>query len=472
MLFGSRAMVKKSVSSFSPTVSGAAASDPAPVPAELPHDLEAERSILAAVMLDNDVCGSAVAQLRPEYFFRSSHQEVFAAMKTLFERGEPIEPPTLAKVLRERGRLEIVGGVPWLSALLDAYALPSNLDAYAATVRDKALLRRTIAVCSRALEACRRPDLSPEEVLETFERDLLAVGDERLMTDFAPLADSARLQLQRIETALQSPHGLTGLETGFTDFDNLTHGLQAGDLIVVAARPSVGKTAFCLNIAQYAAVEGKKTVGVFSMEMSCAALASRLICAQGRIPAQRLRGGTPAAETLTRDEIARLRAAVDALSSAKLFIDDSPNLSVAEMHARSRRLQAEHGLDLLVIDYLQLIRGRERSENRQVEVSQISRDLKAMARDLQTPVVALSQLSRASEGRADRRPLLSDLRDSGGIEQDADLVVFLFRPEMHERTEDNVGLAELIVAKQRNGPTGIVQLVFNAACVRFDSMWK
>ncbi|MCS7079945.1 MAG: replicative DNA helicase [Chloracidobacterium sp.] len=434
----------------------------------LPHDLDAERSVLASILLDNEVCYAALELLKPEDFFRRSHQQIFDAMRELAEQNQPIDPTTLATVLRRRNQLDDIGGIPALSALLDAYALPSNLEAYAKTVKDKALLRRALEVCRQGIDACQRGEKEAHAILEELERDIFEVGEERIRGGFVPVAEVARTQLHRVEAAQEHSHRLTGLATGFTDFDRLTNGLQPSDLIIVAARPSAGKTAFCLNIAQHAAVNEGKCVGIFSLEMSKESLVMRLLCAESRVDSQRLRSGY-----LNRDEWKRLAEALAVLTQAQIFIDDTPAVSVAEMRAKARRLKARQGrLDLLIVDYLQLVRGRGRAENRQTEVSQISRDLKGLAKELNVPLIALSQLSRASEMRADHRPLLSDLRESGSLEQDADVVAFIFREEMYNPTEDNAGRAELIVAKQRNGPTGTVYLTFIKACTRFDNFWE
>ncbi len=433
----------------------------------LPHDLDAERSVLASILLDNDVCPTALELLKPEDFFRPSHRQIFDVMRELSEQGRPIDPTTLATVLRQRNQLDSVGGIPGISALLDAYALPSNLEAYAQTVKDKALLRRALEVCQEGIEACRRGDKAASAILDDLERDIFEVGEARIRGGFVPVAEVARSQLHQVEAAYESSHRLIGLATGFTDFDRLTNGLQASDLIIVAARPSAGKTAFCLNIAQHAAVAEGKCVGIFSLEMSKESLVMRLLCAEARVDSQRMRSGY-----LSREEWKRLADALAVLTPARIFIDDTPGISVAEMRAKARRLKSQHGLDLLIVDYLQLVRGRGRAENRQTEVSQISRDLKGLAKELHVPLIALSQLSRASETRADHRPLLSDLRESGSIEQDADVVAFIFREEMYNPTEDNAGRAELIVAKQRNGPTGTVYLTFIKSCTRFDNLWE
>jgi replicative DNA helicase len=433
----------------------------------LPHDLDAERSILASILLDNEVCHEALELLQPEDFFRPSHQQIFAAMRELSETGQPIDPTTLSTLLRQRGQLDKIGGIPAISALLDAYAIPANLEAYAKTVKDKSMLRRAIEVCQAGIRACRLEEQDAHSIIDELERSIFEVGEARIRSGFVPVAEVARTQLQQVEAAQSNSGRLTGLATGFTDFDRLTNGLQPSDLIIVAARPSAGKTAFCLNIAQHAAVADGKRVGIFSLEMSKESLVMRLLCAQSRVDSQRLRSGY-----LSREEWRKLAEALQELTTAPIFIDDTPGISVAEMRAKARRLKAQHGLDLLIVDYLQLVRARGRHENRQTEVSQISRDLKGLAKELDIPLIALSQLSRASENRSDHRPILSDLRESGSIEQDADVVAFIFREEMYNPTEDNAGRAELIVAKQRNGPTGTVELTFIKACTRFDNLWE
>lgn len=432
----------------------------------LPHDLDAERGILASILLDNEVSYEAFELLQAEDFFRPSHQQIFAAMRELAETRQPIDPTTLATLLRQRNQLDKVGGITAISALLDAYAIPSNLEAYARTVKDKSMLRQALQVCQEGIQACQRGEREAHTILDELERRIFEVGEARIRGGFVAVSEVARTQLQQIENAQSHSGRLTGLATGFADFDRLTNGLQPSDLIIVAARPSAGKTAFCLNIAQYAAIQESKRVGIFSLEMSKESLVMRLLCAQSRVDSQRLRSGY-----LSREEWRKLAGALQELTTAPIFIDDTPAISVAEMRAKARRLKAQYGLDLLIVDYLQLVRGRGRHENRQAEVSQISRDLKGLAKELDIPLIALSQLSRATENRSDHRPMLSDLRESGSIEQDADVVAFIFREEMYNPTEDNAGRAELIVAKQRNGPTGTVDLAFIKACTRFDNLW-
>jgi replicative DNA helicase len=433
----------------------------------LPHDLEAERSVLAAILLDESVCNTATELLKPEDFFRDSHRLIFERMTELSGTGQPIDPTTLANALSRRNQLELVGGVTFLSSLIDTYALPSNLEAYARIIKDGAMLRRAIQVCQDGMAACFEQGDDAETLIDNLEKAIFEVGEARIRSGFVAVADVAREQLAQVEDAQNRPDALTGLWTGFTDLDRMTNGLQPSDLIIVAARPSMGKTAFCLNIAQNVAVAGGKTVGVYSLEMSKESLVLRMLCAEGMVDSQRMRGGF-----LGKDEWAKLAEALQALTSAKIFIDDTPGITVMEMRAKARRLKAQHGLDLLIVDYLQLIRGKGKIESRQTEVSQISRDLKGLAKELGVPLIALSQLSRASEGRSDHRPMLSDLRESGSIEQDADVVAFIFREEMYDQTDENEGKAELIISKQRNGPTGTIELSFMKHCTRFNNAWR
>jgi replicative DNA helicase len=433
----------------------------------LPCNLEAERSILAAILLDDAVCHQATELLKPDDFFRDSHRRIFERMLELSSVGRPIDATTLADVLARNAELELVGGVTFLASLMDAYAIPANLESYAKIVKDASMLRRVITVCQEGIQFCFDRSDDAEAVIDTLEKNIFEIGEDRIRAGFVPVADVARSQLQQVEDAAGRPEMLTGLRSGFQDLDSITNGLQRSDLIIVAARPSMGKTALCLNIAQNVALLEGKTVGVFSLEMSKESLVMRMLCSEARVDSQRLRGGF-----LNRDEWKSLSGALQALAGAKIFIDDTPGVTVMEMRAKARRLKAQHNLDLLIVDYLQLVRGRGRVENRQAEVSQISRDLKSLAKELNIPLIALSQLSRAAESRSDHRPMLSDLRESGSIEQDADVVAFIYRDEMYGQNEENDGMAELIVAKQRNGPTGVIQLAFIKSCTRFDNLWR
>jgi replicative DNA helicase len=435
----------------------------------LPHSAESERAILGAIILDNALVNQAIELLKPDDFYIRAHQFVFRAMIALSERGAEINPILLGEELRREGVLEQVGGIAFVSEL--TYGLPhfNNVAAYAKMVRGKSLLRQLVRVANKVTSEALEEEDEPELILDHAEQMIFALADERTRQGFAHVKPVADQLLEKVQEMAGRSAMLTGLTTGFTELDTMTSGLQPSDLIIVAARPSMGKTSLCLTLAQNAAVQAGAVVGVFSLEMSKESLVMRMLCSEGRVDAHRFRSGF-----LSRDEWARLAGALGTLAETKIFIDDTPGISVLEMRAKARRLAAEQKrLDLIVVDYLQLMSGSSRrSESRQQEVSQISRELKGLAKELNVPLVALSQLSRAPESRTDHRPQLADLRESGAIEQDADVVAFIYREEQYTRTEENAGLAELIIAKQRNGPTGTVKLAFLKEFTRFENMWR
>ncbi len=434
----------------------------------LPHSAEAERAILGAIILDNSHVNQAIELLRPEDFYIRAHQFIFRAMISLSERGAEINPILLGEELRREGVVEQVGGLPYVSEL--TYGLPhfTNLGHYAKIVHDKSMLRQLVKVANKITSEALEEEDEASLILDHAEQMIFALADARTRQGFAhvkPIADSL---LEKVQEMSGRTTVITGLPTGFKELDEMTSGLQPSDLIIVAARPSMGKTSLCLTLAQNAAIIANAVVGVFSLEMSKESLVMRMLCSEGRVDAHRFRGGY-----LHREEWARLAGALGTLADTKIFIDDTPGISVLEMRAKARRLAAEQKrLDLLVVDYLQLMSGSSRrSESRQQEVSQISRELKGLAKELNVPLVALSQLSRAPEARTDHRPQLADLRESGAIEQDADVVGFIYREEQYNRTEENAGMAEFIIAKQRNGPTGTVKLAFLKEFTRFENMW-
>jgi replicative DNA helicase len=431
----------------------------------LPSSLESERSILGAILLDNSVCNQAVEMLRRDEFFLDSHRRIYEKMIALSERGSPIDFITLTDELRRAGEFEQVGGATYIASLIDGVPRTDSIEHYAKLVKSKAMLRRLITASNQIIARCVEEEDDAIVIVDEAEQMVFQIAEDRVRQGFKAVGEVAQRRLEQIEQMAGRPEMITGIPTGFTDLDQMTSGMQRQDLIIIAARPSMGKTALALNMAQYAAKNGM-CIGIFSLEMSAEQLVSRLLCSEARLDAHRLRTGF-----LNREEWARLADALRRLCEIKMFIDDKPGQGVMEMRAKSRRLKAEHGLDMLIIDYLQLMSGRGRPESRQQEVSQISRDLKALAKELDVPVVALSQLSRAPETRGgDHKPQLSDLRESGAIEQDADVVCFIFREEVYNRTEDNEGKAELILAKQRNGPTGTVELAFSKQHTRFDSL--
>jgi replicative DNA helicase len=446
-------------------MSRAASSDPF-FDKGLPSNVEAERSILGAIILDNAVCNQAIELLRREDFFLDSHRRIYEKMVALSERGAAIDYITLSEELRKAAEFEQVGGATYIASLIDGVPRTDTIEPYAKIVKAKSQLRKLITASNQIIASCFDEEDDPEIIIDRAEALIFQIAEDRVRQGFQYIGDVAQRRLEQIEQMAGRPEMITGIPTGFTDFDQMTSGLQRQDLVIIAARPSMGKTALALNMALYAAKNGS-TVGIFSLEMSAEQLVSRLLCSEARVDAHRLRTGY-----LNREEWARLADALRRLVETQVYIDDTAGTGVLEMRAKCRRLKAEHNLDLLIIDYMQLMSGRGRIESRQQEVSQISRDLKGLAKELNVPVIALSQLSRATETRSDHRPQLSDLRESGSIEQDADVVCFIYRDEVYNQTDENRGIAELIVGKQRNGPTGAVQMAFLKEFTRFENMWK
>jgi len=435
----------------------------------LPSNTEAEAVILGSILLDNSHLAQAVEILKPEDFYSPFHRHVFEAMIGLFQRGEKVDPLLIAEEMKKRVELDKIGGISAIVNLTYGLHHLPNISHYAEIVRDKALLRKLISSCRQILSDALSEEGNAEEILDRAEQSIFALSQERSYQNFVPIravAEQVMLKLQ--EYAKRETHALTGLATGFIKLDQLTSGLQKGDLIIVAARPAMGKTAFALTIAQNTALKEDAVVAIFSLEMSKEQLAMRMLCSEAKINAHRFRTGF-----LSREEWIRLSKAIGLLSDAKIFIDDTPAISILEMRAKARRLKSEKKrLDLIIVDYLQMIRTTQRHESRQQEVSQISRDLKSLAKELDVPVLAISQLSRAPESRHPPRPQMSDLRDSGSIEQDADVVIFIYREEYYKKTEENEGLAEVIVAKQRNGPTDTVRMVFLKEFTRFENFYE
>jgi len=437
-----------------------------------PFSLAAEVSVLGGLLLDPEAILRIEDVVDEGMFYREAHRTIYRTMRRLHELRTAIDVVTLGEQLRASGDLERAGGMPYLGELLDAVPTAANIQYHARIVRDKALLRRLIEASTRTIQDVYDPgDRTVEEVVDEAEQRIFKVAESHDRGGFVGIKDLLWETFENIERMQQSDGALTGIPTGFRVLDHMTTGLQKGDLIIVAARPSMGKTSWVLNVAQSAAIEHQAPVAVFSLEMSKSQLVQRLLCSEARVDQQKLRSGR-----LSQSDYQRIAAAAGKLNNAPIWIDDSPGGTVLEMRAKARRLKAEGGLGLLVIDYLQLMGGGGRVESRQQEVSQISRGLKGLARELDVPVIALSQLSRGPEQRTDHRPQLSDLRDSGSIEQDADLVMFLYRPEYYSSDgrdgEGNSleGKAELIVSKQRNGPTGTVDLFFHKAYTRFDDV--
>ena len=438
----------------------------------LPASIDAERAILGAILLDNFSYNEAAEQLLADDFSLDSHRRIFARMMELAESGRPIDLITLTEELGRHKEVEAIGGVAYLSSLTDGVPRRPNLEHHLRIVKDKAMLRGLINAANNAIAQALDQSDPADDILDSAESAIFQISEKRLGQGFVAIPEIVKSSFGSIDALYERGQRITGLETHFVDFDNMTSGLQPSDLVIVAARPSMGKTAFAMNIAENCAVQDNKTVGIFSLEMSRESLLLRMLCSHARVDSHKLRTGF-----LAREDYDKLSSALNALAEAPVFIDDTPGISLHEMRAKARRLaQKQQGkLDLLIVDYLQLMSaapaGGKRFENRTQEVSAISRGLKALAKELRVPVVALSQLSRAPESRGgDHRPQLADLRESGSIEQDADVVCFIFREEVYKPGDPDLdGLAELIIAKQRNGPTGKVDLAFLKRSTRFES---
>lgn len=436
----------------------------------LPSNLEAERSILGAILLDDKAVHTVFEILKPQDFYLDSHRRIFDKMIQLMNKSRAIDLITLKDELQRASELESVGGAAYLASLTDGLPRALNIEFYADIVKEKSTLRRLIQVSNETMARSYQDEEPAREILEHMEKAVFDIANQQFHTGFSPISPVVSDVFKEIEELSNRKAPVTGLETGFADLDRMTAGMHPSDLIIVAARPGLGKTSFCLNIAEHVAIRKHKVVAIFSLEMSKEQLVKRLLCSEARIDAHRVNTGY-----LNKDDWQRLSRASGDLSETKIFIDDTASVTVSELRSKSRRLALEHGLDLIIVDYLQLMSGSaQRIENRTQEISQISRGLKGVAKELSVPLIAVSQLSRAVESRTGehRRPQLSDLRESGSIEQDADLVLFIYREEMINPTEENAGLAELIIGKQRNGPIGSIQLAFSKQFTKFDNLYQ
>ncbi|MDY6986857.1 MAG: replicative DNA helicase [Thermodesulfobacteriota bacterium] len=431
-----------------------------------PHNLEAEQSILSAILIENNTLPEVLEILSDQDFYREAHRKIFKAMIELFERNEPADLVTLTNLLKERGELESLGGASYLAELVDAVPMAVNASHYARIVQEKATLRRLIESAAGITTRCFEDRGDVEEILDFAERSIFDISENKVKPSFYSLGDILTETYKAVEEAYENKALVTGVPTGFRGLDEKTSGFQAGDFIVVAGRPSMGKTALALNIARNASLETEEPSAIFSLEMSKEQLSLRMLSAEARVDSSRMRGGF-----LSEGDLARINRAAGALYDIPLYIDDSPGISALEIRAKARRMKMEKALGLIVIDYLQLMQGRRSAERRELEISEISRSLKALAKELHIPVVALSQLNRKVEERTNKRPVLSDLRESGAIEQDADVIVFIYRDEVYNKEEErNKGIAELILAKQRNGPIGTVRLAFLEQYTRFENL--
>jgi len=442
----------------------------------LPASIDAERTILGAILLDNDAFWHASESLRPDHLSLDSHRRIYARITEMLEQNRAVDIITLCEELRQQQQLEAVGGVAYVASLTDGVPTRSSILNHVKIVKDKALLRGLINLSNRSIARAYEQSEGVETILGETEKGLVELSGDAVRVAFADVKTIVEQDFKSIDALVNQGHEITGLRSYFADLDSLTNGLQKADLVIIAGRPSMGKTAFAMNVAENAAVNDRKVVAIFSLEMSRQSLLQRMVCSHARVDSQAMRTGF-----LSREDRQKVMESVGELMEAPLYIDDTPGISVLEMRAKSRRLQQSKGLDLIVVDYLQLMSaapmggtGNKRYENRTQEVSAISRGLKLLAKEIGVPLVALSQLSRAPESRTgDHKPQLSDLRESGSIEQDADVVGFIYRPEVYEKDENKKreleGIAQLIVAKQRNGPTGVVPLAFIRKSTRFES---
>ena len=435
----------------------------------LPHNVDAEKSVLGAILVNNENYYAVVENLRQEDLYLEAHRVVFRKMTEILDASKAVDLITLQDELNRSNLLEASGGIAYLASLLDGIPHLVNIGHYVQIIREKSLFRQMIHSANRIMGECFEQTETAEEVLDRAEQALFELSEKRIQSGLVAVKDLEVEAHHLLEKLYTEREMITGMATGFSDFDRMTSGLQASDLVILAARPSMGKTAMALNIAEHVALRKGEPVGIFSLEMSKEQLLMRTLCSEAMVDAHRVRTGY-----LSKDDFAKLIDSLGRLASAPIFIDDSSSLTIMQMRAKARRLKAEHGLGLLVVDYLQLMSGFGRHENRNQEISTITRGLKSLAKELHVPVLALSQLSRAPEQRTgrDHRPQLSDLRESGSIEQDADLVAFIYREEVYKPSEENSGLAELIISKQRNGPTGTVKLVFQHQYTRFQTLFE
>nr|WP_028579185.1 replicative DNA helicase [Desulfogranum japonicum] len=431
-----------------------------------PQNLEAEQAVLGTVLLQDKALLKIVEILEPRDFYRQAHQTIFSAMVLLFEKGEPHDLITVTSLLNDQNKLEEIGGAGYLASLTDIIPFSGTLVHHAQIIRKKSVLRRLIKTTSEVAARCYDTQDDIDSLVDEAERTIFEIAQSKSGQGFQPMSSIVPKAFDRITKLFDRQEHITGVATGYEELDRMTAGMQPADMIVLAARPSMGKTALALNIVQHAALVEKTPVAVFSLEMSMESLALRMLCSIGRVDSQRMRTGR-----LLDSDWPKLTRATGMLAESKIFIDDTAGITILEMRAKARRLKSEHDIGMVVIDYLQLMQGKSGVENRAQEISDISRSLKAMAKELDVPVIALSQLNRSLENRTDKRPQLADLRESGAIEQDADVIMFIYRDEVYNKAEDNPnkGIAELIVGKQRNGPTGTVKLTFLGQYTTFET---
>jgi len=434
-----------------------------------PQHIEAEQSILGGILIENEAINRVMEILDADDFYRDAHRRIFNALINLSERDEPADLITLTNELRKIDQLDSIGGASYLASLIDSVPTAANIEYYARIVKEKAILRKLIQTSTEIITQSYEDRGDVEGFLDEAERSIFEISEKRVRPSFYPIREIVKQSFTTIEKLFKKKEAVTGVPSGFKELDRMTAGFQPSDLIIIAGRPSMGKTAFCLDVAEYAAIGNKIPVAIFSLEMSKEQLVIRMLCSQANVEGTRLRTGY-----LNESDWPKLTIAAGNLSDAPIYIDDTAALSALELRAKARRLKSEHGLGMVIVDYLQLMRGRARVESRQQEISEISRSLKALAKELTIPVIAVSQLSRKTEERTGNKPQLSDLRESGAIEQDADLILFIYRDEVYNRSEDNPnrGKAEVIIGKQRNGPIGKIDLAFLDKFTTFKDLYK
>ncbi len=430
-----------------------------------PQNIEAEQSTLGAMLLEREAIVRVTEFLTGDDFYKEAHRVIFDTIIELFDKGEPVDLITLTEALRQKGQLDKIGGASYLAFLSNCVATAANVEYHGKIVVEKATLRFMISNATKIVESGFQGSQDVDEILDEAEQLIFSISQRKSARTFAKVRDVLLDTFKELDKLRSEKGGITGVATGFDDLDRLTSGFHPSELIIIAARPAMGKTTFCLNIAQHVAIYEQVPTAIFSLEMSKEQLVTRMLCAEAQVNAQRVRTGY-----MQEDDWRNLAQAAGPLAEGQIYIDDTPGITVMEMRARARRLKAEHGLGLIIVDYLQLMQGSKRTENRQQEISDISRSLKGLARELDVPVIALSQLSRAVEQRTNKRPMLSDLRESGALEQDADLVAFIYRDEYYEPDSEEKNIAEIIIAKQRNGPVDTVRLRFFKEFTAFKNL--
>lgn len=432
-----------------------------------PQSLEAEMAVLGSMLMGEEAIAKAIELIDEDCFYKDANKKIYSAIIRLYNKNHAVDLVTLIEELKSKGHLEEVGGASYVTSIVNSVATSANIIHYAKIIKQKAVLRNMIANATQIVAECYDPETDVDELVDKAERLIFEISSKKIESNVVSIKDVIKDSIERIDYLYQRKKHVTGIPTGFLDFDTMTSGLQDSDFIVIAGRPSMGKSAFVTCIADYVGTVEKLPIAFFSLEMSRDQLVQRMLCAHARVDAHKVRTGF-----LSQADWPKLTYAAGRLSEAPIFIDDTPALSILELRAKARRLKSQSGIRLIIVDYLQLIKGPSKAENRQQEISEISRALKALARELNVPLIAISQLSRAVEQRSDHRPQLSDLRESGAIEQDADLVALLLREEYYNETEENKGIAEVNIAKQRNGPVGTIKLAFISEYTRFESLSK